>query len=113
MSIFFCEVITFGLVYLRFLVCMVIFYEIYKAFTCKALNVRLTSSVLSGNCVLQKCGLLAHRAHIQQPDVSENAKICPRHRYLLGKDYKPGRGCKHEDHVSQQRSRIPIVIDDC
>ena len=100
----------------------------------KALNVRLTSSVLSGNCVLQQCGLIAHRAYIQQSDVSENAKICPRHRYLLGKDYKPGRGCKHEDHVSglrgkkkefvrpaslalveisQKRSRIPIVIGDC
>ena len=100
----------------------------------KALNVRLTSSVLSGNCVLQQCGLTAHRAYIQQSDVSENAKICPRHRYLLGKDYKPGRGCKYEDHVSglrgkkkefvrpaslalveisQKRSRIPIVIGDC
>ena len=100
----------------------------------KALNVRLTSSVLSENCVLRECGLIAHRAHIQQSDVSGNAKICPRHRYLLGKDYKPGRGCKHEDHVSglrgkkkevvcpasfalveisQKRSRIPIVIGDC
>ena len=100
----------------------------------KALNGRLTSSVLSGNCVLQECGLIAHRAHIQQSDVSENAKICPRHRYLLGKDYKPGRGCKHEDYVSglrgkkkevvrpasfalveisQKKSRIPIVIGDC
>ena len=54
----------------------------------KASNVRLTSSVLSGNCVLQECGLIAHDAHIQQSDVSENSKICPRHRYLLGKDYK-------------------------
>ena len=67
-------------------------------------KIGITQPYIGSNNILLEKGLIANRAKIQEACCKADSDICPKHRYSLGKYYRPPRSCIYPNHPQLNKS---------
>ena len=67
-------------------------------------NIGVTQPYTGSNNILLEKGLIANRAKIQESHCKADSDICPKHRYSLGKYYRPPQSGIYPNHSQLNKS---------
>ena len=69
-----------------------------------SLRIKTTHQHFYGNNIQLEKGLIADRAKMTENAIKADCNICPKHRYSLGKYYRPPRLCIYPEHSKLNKS---------